>query len=399
MKRAEDRKNILIVVDYFKPGFKGGGHIRSISNMIDQCRSHFDFYVLTRDRDFRDAEAYPNIRTNEWLEKYNCRVLYLSPENQNFKSLKKVINENSCKLIYLNGFFSLLSIKSIILRRLGKISNKPFLLAFRGEFSPSVLRTSKFKFIKKMVFIHLSRMTGLYRGILWHATSEAECGQLVSYFRGRIFVAPNLPPRPILHQERDHDQIDKIPQEARFVFISRISVVKNLDYALEVLKEIKGNVIFDIFGTIEDLRYWKQCERLIAESPANVHINYRGPVPNEEVELTIKKYQYFLFPTRGENFGHAILEALAAGRPVVISDQTPWRDLEQKKVGWDISLSDRQAFVGILQRCLDMNQSEYNELLQNVHAYYDHVINNSQAVKQTVSMMESAISRIVSQNI
>lgn len=380
-----------MVVDHFKPGFKAGGPIRSLSNMIDQCQSRFDFFVITRDRDLLDTMSYQSVRVNEWQEKYNCKVIYLSPDKLTFGNIRHVLREIPYDLIYLNSLFSRLSIKVILLRKLGMLSRKPLLLAFRGEFAPSALGTSKLKFIKKMIFIHLNRMSGLYRGISWHATSEVERTQLSKYFHGRTFVAPNLPPAQLPDEKQDQDMIDKKEGEARFVFISRISVIKNLDYALEVLKKIKGSVIFDVFGTIEDRKYWEKCERLMAEAPANVRINYRGPVPNEEVAGTIKKYHFFLFPTRGENFGHAIIEALASGRPVVISDQTPWRDLERNKVGWDISLADRQAFVGILQHCLDMEQSEYNEFLRNVRAYYDYVINNSEAVKQTLSMMANAI--------
>ena len=42
----------------------------------------------------------------------------------------------------------------------------------------------------------------------------------------------------------------------------------------------------------------------------------------------IARSDVFLLPTGGENFGHAIFEALSCGVPVLISDQTPWRGLE-----------------------------------------------------------------------
>lgn len=43
-------------------------------------------------------------------------------------------------------------------------------------------------------------------------------------------------------------------------------------------------------------------------------------------------------PTFNENYGHAIVESFVAGLPVVISDRTPWRNLEKINAGWDIPL-------------------------------------------------------------
>jgi glycosyltransferase involved in cell wall biosynthesis len=38
-----------------------------------------------------------------------------------------------------------------------------------------------------------------------------------------------------------------------------------------------------------------------------------------------RQYDLFVFPTRGENFGHVIIESLSVGTPVLLSDRTPWR--------------------------------------------------------------------------
>ena len=46
----------------------------------------------------------------------------------------------------------------------------------------------------------------------------------------------------------------------------------------------------------------------------------------------------FVLPTKTENFGHAIYESMACGLPVLISDKTPWHNLEKNKAGFDLSL-------------------------------------------------------------
>ena len=57
----------------------------------------------------------------------------------------------------------------------------------------------------------------------------------------------------------------------------------------------------------------------------------------------------FFLPSFSENFGHAINEALSVGVPVLISDKTPWRNLQEKGMGWDLSLDNRRAFIEVIE--------------------------------------------------
>ena len=74
----------------------------------------------------------------------------------------------------------------------------------------------------------------------------------------------------------------------------------------------------------------------------------------------MRQYHVFLFPTLGENFGHVIQEALSAGCPCVISDQTPWQDLYENNAGYVGSLENTNGFVQSLEKYAAMNQNEYN---------------------------------------
>ena len=69
----------------------------------------------------------------------------------------------------------------------------------------------------------------------------------------------------------------------------------------------------------------------------------------ELIREAVVSSDLLFLPTAGENFGHAIQEALAAGCPVLISDRTRWRDLAPKGVGWDLPLSAPDRFVAVLR--------------------------------------------------
>jgi glycosyltransferase involved in cell wall biosynthesis len=121
--------------------------------------------------------------------------------------------------------------------------------------------------------------------------------------------------------------------------------MKNLDYAIRVLSLVTAPVDFSIYGPIEDEAYWTKCRTLIAALPPRIHVTYEGIVRPENVVSTLARHQLFLLPTRGENFGHVIHDALSAGLPLLISNQTPWRELEEKGIGWDLPLDGPAAFA------------------------------------------------------
>ena len=137
------------------------------------------------------------------------------------------------------------------------------------------------------------------------------------------------------------------------VFLSRISQKKNLDYALRVLTKTRVRIQFDIWGPLEDPAYWKKCQNLIESLPENVVARYRGTAHNSEVNKILAEYDLFFLPTCGENYGHVIAEAVSAGTPVLLSDQTPWRNLQKEGVGWDLPLENGEwAFREAIEEAL-----------------------------------------------
>jgi glycosyltransferase involved in cell wall biosynthesis len=119
-------------------------------------------------------------------------------------------------------------------------------------------------------------------------------------------------------------------------------------------------VEFNIFGPIEDPQYWRECEQLSRTLPPNIQVSYKGAIPPERVVSTMREHHLFLFPTMNENFGHVIAEAFAGGCTVLVSDQTPWRNLEEKGVGWDLPLDRLDLFRDAVSECAQLDQAEFD---------------------------------------
>lgn len=381
---------IVVLVDYYLPGYESGGPVRSISNMVDRLGDQFEFFILTRDRDRMDLKPYHGIRLHEWNRIGKAKVYYVS--GFSLGAVRQAIGGIIPDIIYLNSFFSLSSTKVLILRWLGLLPNVPIILAPRGEFSKGALRL---KAHKKRAYIGLALKSGFYRDLIWHASTPREKQEIQRVVGNscKVYVAANISPRVGLYDNPSTTikRPEKVSGQVRLAFLSRISPKKNLQFALETLQVLSGRIILHVYGPLEDKIYWQKCEGLIARLPDGVQVAYCGSVPHERVPNTLSQYHFFLLPTLGENFGFAILEALAAGCPVVISDQTPWFDLETKNIGWNLPLDDLHFWRTVLQRCVDMDDTTYGQMSQAARQFAMEWMCSPDLGDQTVILFEHAL--------
>ena len=101
----------------------------------------------------------------------------------------------------------------------------------------------------------------------------------------------------------------------------------------------------------------------------------------------MSKYHYLFFPTLHENYGHVIVEALSAGCGLIISSNTPWRNLERTNVGWDINLTHKNEFVTAINDALKLNQSDYNKVRNSAYDYITRETEKQQATERTKKLL------------
>ena len=379
---------ILIVVGNYLPGHKAGGPLRTISNLVDWLGDLFQFFIFTRDRDHTDTEAYEDVPIGKWASVNKAQVYYAAPEQFSIRCLHSLIRSIKPDSVYLNGFFEPLCIRYLLARRFKIGVDLPVVISPRGQLSKGALTLKSFK-KKSYLFVGV-KVLKLYNGLEWHATSLLEAKDIYTTV-GReavVKLAPNLSPRyfPKIH---DTDcKTSKGKGAARFVFCSRISPKKNLHWFLGLLGSLRGSIYFTIYGPVEDAQYWAQCKNLIQALPHNVSVIYEGELSHSKVILRLRQNDFFVLPTLGENFGHAILEGWTAGCPVVISDQTPWRKLIEKGIGWDIPLNQPEVWRNVLQRCIDMEQRTYVSLSQKSSQFAQDWISKP-PLKETIGLFFS----------
>lgn len=376
-------KRLLIFTDYYLPGFKGGGPVKSISLLVNNLKKEFDIYVYTRDKDLGSSDSYEGVNPGEWNHHEQYKVFY---DNTNFSvlSIKNIIAEINPDLIYLNSFFSMLTIKVQIINT---FYNKKILLAPRGELSEGAL---SLKSSKKKSYINVYRKIFLNNKVVFHTTSTEEAKEIKELFPdNKIATLSNLSATTFFN-----NSVTKERGTLKLYFVSRISRKKNLHYVLNILKDvsISGSISFKIIGPEEDREYYLYCKELSKHLPNNVKVEFLGPIHNEDIMNYISNEQFFILPTLGENYGHVIAESLLNSKPVILSNTTPWnKDVSSYKMGYTLSLNDKEKWIGLISKLIDMDDKEYQELVKNTHNYQTNIMKKNMDLSEKYKKMFEGI--------
>jgi glycosyltransferase involved in cell wall biosynthesis len=382
-------QRVLTITGHYLPGYKAGGPIRTIANLVEWLGDEFEFRILTADRDLDDQQAFASITPGRWQPIGKAQVRYLSPSEQTWWQWRRWLHDIDYDILYLNGFFNPYTRAALGLRQLKAAPVKPIILAPRGEFSAGALGLKRHK---KRAFLGWAKLSGLCENLTWQATNSAEADAIRAIFGSsvmRVVVASNLP-TPIAHGLADLPFRPKAAGSARVAFLARIARMKNLDFALRALSAVVGDVEFNIYGPIEDREHWGQCLSLIGQLPANVSASYQGEVHPSQVQDIFGSHHLLFLPTRGENFGHAILEALQAGCPVLTSDQTPWRNLSDKMAGWDLPLAEPTRFTDTLNAVVAMDATDYQRWMQGALRFADEFVSNSDLLQTNRALFQQS---------
>ena len=363
----------------FFPGRKYGGPPVSTDNFCTLMKDSADCYILTHNHDMGESVPYPNI-VEGWNDRGNAKVKYVSNKEYNSRTFENTIQEVQPDYIYLQGLFQ--ECVFPCLKRAKKHHIK-VVLAPRGELCAGAFK----KKYKKLPYIAALRMMGLLDNVVFQSTSDEETeaiGKYLGVSKDRIHLLTNIPSIPHNLPKRNV----KYAGDGKFVFISRILWKKNLLNAIKFFRGIKGSATFDIYGPKEDENYWKECEEAIKGLPINIVVNYKGVLSHDEIHRTFCQYDAFLFPTLSENYGHVIVEALVTNCVPIISDQTPWTDMNGALAGWALPLTNENGFKEAIQQIIDMDDVAIHAKRMNIEEYLNKKLKLDELKKENLKVFK-----------
>lgn len=384
---TRSKRTILMLMGGYWPGHEATGPNQHLKHMLQELAGDYHFKILARDRP--PGASLPSAQSGAWVEHGASHVHYCGISWRGAQGLADLLRATDYDILALNGFFDReFTIPALLLRRLGLVPRKPTVLTAHGEMGAGAL---SLKAHRKRAYLTLARHLGLLGDVWMQATSAREAADIDAHCIGskRILIAPNL---CRLVAQEDPTITPRLPDRPlRLVCVGRVARMKNLHFAIEVLRQVRAPVTFEIIGPIEDPNYWSQIQCAVASLPQHVQVTYCGEVANREVANRIAGADLFFLPTLGENFGHAIFEALSCGLPVLISDRTPWRQLKAQSAGWSLPLAEPHAFVAAIEALAAMSAPERSTLSAGARATAVRFVNKADAAGAARRMFEAVL--------
>lgn len=357
-------------MDWYAPGFRAGGPISSVVNMVNALKSEFEFYILTSAYDMGVNDPYTDVILNQWHDQEGVYIKYLTKKLISFSTISANIKEVDADVLYINNLYSrYFAFYPLLVSRRQKTK---IVVAPRGILNQGALGIKK---TQQKGFIRTTQLLGWYHRVVWHASSPEEKAFIKQQF-GRetnTILARNIP----VAQQLELDNIlnRKITGKLKIVSINRIARKKNLHLAVDAFQHIQSDkeVEFEIYGNIEDQEYFDSFKEQIKDR-GNIKMSYKGVLNPNDVSETYAKADFMILPSQHENYGHAIVESWSNGCPVIISKNTPWKNLRVQDLGWDVDINQEGLLTQVLQEAVNSDFTSYIQMARACYNYFSENI-------------------------
>ncbi len=279
------------------------------------------------------------------------------------RTLKKDID-----ILHQHGIFMPISWISLLLNKRLKVIISP-----HGFLEPEKLKVSSFK--KKMALLLYERKN-LNECDCLVACSHQEAISLRDFgFSQPIVILPNGVHNSMIKKNESvsNDFTFKlkygINKESKILlFLSRVHPFKGLKLLLEsivIIKEEfrKNDWIFVIAGT-DELNHTNELKIFVHKHNIGDIVRFIGPQYNNDKIIAFDSANCFILPSIGENFGIAVLEALARGLPVITTKNTPWSELQDNSCGWSVE-RNKNEFIRIILKLFSFDDNHLIKMGKN----------------------------------
>ena len=304
-------------------GVKSGGPSRSVYNIVKGLRdNNVDASILTT-----NVASNPNIGSDEWIECIDKKEPGMFEYTKGFDRL---IRHSVADIYHIQAIFSHASIIApSIIRKM----RKPYIISPRGSLYANALSQSR---LKKKLFMKLMLRHDLTRA----AALQATCIEELYEIRNLGIKTPIAVISNSLNIPQDLPEVQLKNGKFRLGYVGRINHIKNIDGLMRAW-HLAGfaeddSAEFVIIGGANldyEITYLKALHKLETDLGIT-NIVWAGMKQGIEKDALLRTCTVAVLPSHSENFGMVVPEALIQGVPVIASDKTPWKILDDTHCGW-----------------------------------------------------------------
>ncbi len=351
---------LLIISPSYYPAFRFGGPIQSVHllnkalvkkgvivDVITTDAGQNENYKFTRLQDYKiDKDGFYLIDA--------VRVKYLSfvgYEHYNFSlTLVKEIWKRieNYDLVHITAVWNFPVLVGAVI---SLIKKKPYIISPRGTIYKETIELKSTLF--KKLYFNLFAKYYLNKASVIHFTTQDEKDKVTKYLKLRppSFVVPNGIDLSAIEQQSGKS-IAPITDKNYILILGRIDKKKGFDILIPAFAGIckNHNDLKLVIAGDDTVSYAQEVRKIIEVNRITDRVNFTGQVTGDDKWDLYKNALMFVLPSYSENFGMSVVEAMACGCPVVISDKVGiYKEVLENNAGIVVKTDPKSVEEGILR--------------------------------------------------
>lgn len=346
---------ILFVVHGYKPAYKIGGPIHSVSALAENLVSQGHKVIIFTTDSNQDEKL--NVIKNEPLMVDGVEVWYFETENIFQNKIFKLLPYLSKSIGYLYSPLMKSNLNKIIPKidivhthlpfiyptyiasKLAKIHNKPLLYHQRGVLSENALG---FRSFKKKIYISLIEKKIIQNSSCLIALTKYEFDTFKKFSlkKQRISIIPNgIDTKKFILEDTNYSDFNINDSHIVILFLGRLHPSKGADLLLSAFMKakLKNDNLRLVMAGPDEFGLINKFHQTIIDNNLQEYVIFPGMVLGDEKKKLLARADLFVLPSFSEGFSMAILEALASSTAVLISPQCNFNEIQDVDAGIVIS--------------------------------------------------------------
>jgi glycosyltransferase involved in cell wall biosynthesis len=326
--------------------------------------------------------------------------LDILPWSGNHSTIEAAVAE--ADVVHLHGLWNPVLVHTArIAHKLGK----PYFFSTHGVLDFRAMRSTAFKFLKKRAAVVLLNLRSLLRdasGVIFGSEAEASQSWTIAQGINKVFVPNGVTVAnaalPVSDEERQL-LLSVAPEyehwDRSLLFFARIHPEKGTDLLVQAFNIVAPEfprVGLLIAGLKQDVVFQAKVEVLIAQTPDPSRLIFTTALTGQKSQFLYRMFDCYILPSHAEGFSVALAEALANGRPALITRYCHMPVVEQYSAGIIVDTTVDDLVKG-LRKLLGMSEAELQEMGQNARNLYTENFTWPKVTAGLVTVYSDAIAR------
>ena len=276
-------------------------------------------------------------------------------------------------------------------------SSIPYFVFPHGMLDPWFKETFPLKHLKKWFYWPWAEYRVLRDAAAVIFTSEEErllARKSFWLYRAREKVSPlGIEASPVSPNAKS-EFLSRHPQlqnTRNFLFLGRLHPKKGCDLLIDAFLKLKPQGVSLVIAGPDQIGWQEKLIARIHDSELASRVVFTGMLQGTMKQGAFAAAEAFVLPSHQENFGIAVVEALAASVPVLISNGVNiWREVEADRAGF-VESDDLDGTVRLLQRWIDISPADRESMRQNARKCFEQRFEINRAVDSLLQILTEPV--------